>query len=150
MVRFYSLITRLESGEKMSAQPANTSIKVYRAIRSYRAHDAHTTIANRIKRLAPLEMSIPGREGAFTKYLARNTGVSDFSPYMGPASITAVRGYPIAIGTAPQVSYVNAQGNMVGIGFSFTIGQDKFITNTEAGLSRDLHKDARALTPDLA
>ena len=108
------------------------------------------SIANRIKRLAPLEMSIPGREGAFTKYLARNTGVSDFSPYMGPASITAVRGYPIAIGTAPQVSYVNAQGNMVGIGFSFTIGQDKFITNTEAGLSRDLHKDARALTPDLA
>lgn len=133
----------------MSAQPANTSIKVYRAIRSYRAHAAHTTIANRIKRLAPLVMSVPGREGAFVQVVARDSDVSDFSPYMGEARTTALRGYPVVIGTASQVSFENAQGNMAGIGFSFTIGQDKFITNTEAGLTRDLHKDARALTPDL-
>jgi hypothetical protein len=134
----------------MSAQPANTSIKVYRAIRSYRAHAAHTTIANRIKRLAPLVMSVPGREGAFTQVVARDTNVTDFSPYMGEARVTALRGYPVVIGTAPQVSYQNAQGNLPGIGFSFQIGQDKFITNTEAGLAGDLHKDARALSPDLA
>jgi len=133
----------------MSAQPANTSIKVYRAIRSYRAHDAHTTIANRIKRLAPLVMSIPGREGAFTQVVARDSDVSDFSSFMGEARVSAVRGYPVVIGTAPQTSFVNAQGNLAGIGFGFQIGQDKFITNTEAGLTRDLHKDARALTPDV-
>ena len=133
----------------MSAQPANTSIKVYRSIRSYRAHDAHTTIANRIKRLAPLVMSVPGREGAFVKVEARSTAVSDFSPYMGEARVTAVRGYPVVIGNVSQVSFENAQGNMAGIGFSFSIGQDKFITNTEAGLTGDLHKDARALTPDV-
>lgn len=134
----------------MSAQPANTSIKVYRAIRSYRAHAAHTTIANRIKRLAPLVMSVPGREGAFVQVAARDANVSDFSPYMGEARVTALRGYPVVIGAASQVSYQNAQGNLPGIGFSFQIGQDKFITNTEAGLAGDLHQDARDLVPDVA
>ncbi len=133
----------------MSAQPANTSIKIYRSIRSYRAYAAHTSVANRIKSLAPLVMSVPGREGVFTKIEARDTNVSDFSPYMGEARTTAVRGYPVVIGVAPQVSYNNAQGNLAGIGFGFQIGQDKFLTNTEAGLTRDLHKDVRALSADV-
>lgn len=139
----------LERGEVMSAQPANTSIKIYRAIRSYRAHAAHTSIANRIKRLAPLVVSVPGREGVFTQVTARDTNVTDFSSYMGPASATATRGFPVVIASAPQVSFANAQGNMSGVGFAFQIGQDKFLTNTEAGLSGDLHQEARDLTPDV-
>jgi len=141
------VVSTFEKGDLMSAQPANTSIKIYRAIRSYRAHDAHTSIANRIKRLATLQMSIPGREDKFTEIVARDTNVTDFSPYMGEARATATRGYPVVIGTAAQVSYINAQGNLPSVGFGFQIGQDKFITNTEAGLTGDLHQDARDLTP---
>jgi len=93
-------------------------------------------------------MSIPGRED-LVEVKTRDTSVSDFSSYMGEARVTATRGYPIVVGLRDQVSLANAQGNMPGIGFAFKIGQDSFITNTDAGLVRDLHQDGRKLAPDV-
>jgi len=132
----------------MSAQPANTQIKVFRTLRSYRRADRQETIAALTKRLRPQVMSIPGRED-LVEVKTRDASVSDFSSYMGEARTTAVRGYPIVIGLRDQVSLAQAQGNLPNIGFSFKIGQDQFIQNTETGLSGDLHQDGRDLTPDI-
>ncbi len=132
----------------MSAQPANTSIKVFRTIRSYRQVNRHDSIASLTKRLRPQVMSIPGRED-LVEVQTRDTSVSDFSSYMGEARTTFGRGYPIVIGLRGQVSVANAQGNIPDIGFGFQIGQDRFLQNSEAGLTGDLHSDARALTADV-
>lgn len=132
----------------MAAQPANTDITVFRTIRSFRQALRHESVAALIKRLRPLVMSIPADE-ILVGVLTRDTTVSDMSPYMGQASATANRGFPIVVGLLGQVSFANAQTNIPAIDFAFQIGQDKFLLNTVVGLTRDLHQDARDLTPDL-
>jgi hypothetical protein len=132
----------------MASQPANTTIKVFRTLRSYRRADRQEAIASLTKRLRPQVMSVPGRED-LVEVEARDTAVSDFSSYMGEARTSASRGYPVVIGLRDQVSLANAQGNLTEIGFAFKIGQDQFLENTEAGLTRDLHTDARALAADV-
>lgn len=133
----------------MSAQPANTEIRVHRTIRSYRDMHRHESVAALIKRLRPLVMSIPAGE-ILVEVKSRDTSVSDFSTYMGEARHNAGRGFPIVVGLKDQVSFANAQTNLTDIDFAFQIGHDKFLANTVAGLTRDLHQDARDLTPDVA
>lgn len=132
----------------MSAQPANTDIKVYRTIRSYRQALRHESVAALIKRLRPLVMSIPANE-ILVGVLTRDTTTKDFSPYMGEARHNASRGFPIVVGLLSQTSFANAQTNVPDVDFAFQIGQDKFLKNVAAGLTGDLHSDARDLTPDL-
>lgn len=132
----------------MASQPANTTISVFRRIRSYRQMHRHESVAALIKRLRPLVMSIPADE-ILVEVKSRDTAVADFSPYMGEARHNATRGFPIVIGLKDQTSFSNAQTNITEVDFAFQIGHDKFLTNTTAGLTRDLHQDARDLTPDL-
>lgn len=132
----------------MAAQPANTDIQVFRRIRSFRQMHRHESVAALIKRLRPLVMSIPADE-ILVEVKTRDTTVADFSPYMGEARHTFGRGFPIVIGLKDQVSFANAQTNIANIDFGFQIGHDKFLNNTVAGLSGDLHEDARGLTPDV-
>ncbi len=132
----------------MAAQPANTDIKVYRTVRSFRQMHRHESVAALIKRLRPLVMSVPADE-ILVEVKSRDTSVVDMSPYMGEARHNAGRGFPIVIGLKSQVSFANAQTNMADVDFAFQIGHDKFITNTAVGLAGDLHQDARDLTPDL-
>jgi len=132
----------------MAAQPANTQILVYRALRSFRQAHRHESVAALIKRLRPLVMSIPAQE-ILVGVEARDTDVADFSPYMGEARHNAGRGFPIVIGLVDQTSFANAQANITGVDFGFQVGSDWFLTNTTAGLTRDLHQDARDLTPDM-
>ena len=132
----------------MASQPANTDIKVYRTIRSYRQMHRHDSVAALIKRLRPLVMSVPAQE-ILVEVKTRDASVKDMSPYMGEARHTASRGFPIVIGLKGQVSFSNAQTNITSVDFAFQIGHDKFVSNTVAGLTRDLHEDARALTADM-
>lgn len=132
----------------MAAQPANTDIQVFRRIRSFRQMHRHESVAALIKRLRPLVMSIPADE-ILVEVKTRDTTTADFSPYMGEARHNAGRGFPIVIGLKDQVSFANAQTNLTAIDFGFQIGHDKFLNNTVAGLVRDLHEDARGLTPDV-
>jgi len=132
----------------MSAQPANTDIKVYRTVRAYRQAHRHESVGALIKRLRPLVMSIPAEE-ILVEVKARDTSVHDMSPYMGEARHNASRGFPIVVGLRGQVSFANAQSNMADVDFAFQIGHDKFIANTAAGLTGDLHDSARDLTADL-
>jgi|3_EtaG_2_1085321.scaffolds.fasta_scaffold00152_16 hypothetical protein len=132
----------------MAAQPANTDIQVFRRIRSFRQMHRHESVAALIKRLRPLVMSIPADE-ILVEVKTRDTTTADFSPYMGEARHNATRGFPIVIGLKDQVSFANAQTNITEIDFGFQIGHDKFLSNTVAGLTRDLHEDTRGLTPDV-
>lgn len=132
----------------MSAQPANTDIKVFRTIRSYRQAHRHESVAALIKRLRPLVQSVPAHE-ILVEVKSRDTNVVDFSSYMGEARHNATRGFPIVVGLTAQVSLANAQSNIADVDFAFQIGGDKFLTNTTAGLTGDLHQEARDLSPDL-
>ncbi len=131
----------------MSAQPANTDIKVYRTVRAQRQPLWHDSVASLIKRLRPLVMSIPGEE-IRVGVLSRDTTTADFSPYMGEARHNATRGFPIVIGLNKQVSFATAQTALPDVDFAFQIGQDRFIKNTAVGLDGDMHDDARDLTAD--
>ena len=128
----------------MAAQPANTDIRVHRTLRSQRVMLWHSSVAALIKRLRPLVMSIPGDE-VLVEVLTRDTNVVDFSPYMGEARHTASRGFPIVVGLKPAVSLEDAQEGIPDVDFAYQIGGDVFLKNTAAGLSGDLHGDARAL-----
>ena len=132
----------------MSGQPANTDISIYRTVRAYRQDLRHESVEALIKRLRPLVMSVPGRE-VLTGVLYRDTAVTDFSPYMGQASVTATRGFPIVIGIFPTVTFAEAQEGLTDIDFAFTIGGDRFLHNTAAGLpAEDLQGDLRTLYAD--
>lgn len=125
----------------MSAQPLNTEIKVYRTVRSYRNQRRHESVEAIIKRLRPLIMSIPSHE-LLTEVKAYDTTKKDFS-------VWGRNGQPIVIGPKDDVTYAEAQEGMAAVDFAFTIGADKFITNTEAGLTGDLQDDLRDLDPNL-
>jgi hypothetical protein len=88
-------------------------------------------------------MSVPGQE-ILVGVLARDTTVSDFSPYCGEARFGASRGFPIVVGLYKVESFASAQENLPGIDFAFQIGSDMFLTNTQANLTRDLQADLRA------
>lgn len=132
----------------MAAQPANTNIKVYLAVRAQRQIHRHDSVAAIIKNLRPLVMSIPGAE-ATVGVLTRDTSVSDMSPYMGEARFGASRGFPIVVGALPQLSFSAAQTGLADADFAFQIGSDWFIKTTEAGLDNDMHQDLRDISRDL-
>ena len=140
----------------MSAQPANTSISVYRNVRSYRQALRHEAVAALTKRLRPLIMSIPGEE-ILVGVLTRDTALQDFSPYCGqacyhptdPITGQAGRGFPIVVGLYKVKTFASAQEHLPGIDLAFQIGSDKFLANVHTALVRDLQGDLRnnALVP---
>ena len=132
----------------MSAQPANTSISIFRALRTQRQILRSDSVAAIIKRLRPLLLVKPGEEIS-VGVLKRDTTTKDFSPYMGSASYNAkdqqgnYRGFPIVVGLLPTVSFAAAQtlggpdllateGDPIKVDFAFTIGGDKFLKATSA------------------
>ena len=121
----------------MSAQPLNTSISVFRTIRTQRDIRRSDSVAAIIKKLRPLLAVKPGEEIG-VGVLTRDTATKDFSPYMGQASSGATRGFPIVIGLLPVATFAQAQAlgrNTDGkdnslstlADFAFQIGTDKFI-----------------------
>lgn len=132
----------------MAAQPANTDINVFLALRSFRRADRHESVAALIKRLRPLVMAIPGEE-ILVEVKARDTATKDFSSYCGEARHNATRGFPIVIGLKDQVSLAQAATDLSDVDFAFQIGENWFIRNTEAGLDGDLYADAQALSADI-
>lgn len=126
----------------MAAQPANTEIKVYRTVRSFRQTHRHESVAALIKRLRPLVMSVPGQE-ILVEVKSRDTNVVDMSPYMGEARHNASRGFPIVVGLKASVPFSGAQTSLTDVDFAFQVGQDQFLSNTSVGLDGDLHQDLR-------
>lgn len=126
----------------MSSQPANSTISIFRTVRSYRKALRHEAIAALTKRLRPLIMSVPGEE-TLVGVLARDTTVQDFSPYCGEARFGAGRGFPIVVGLYQVKTFATAQENLPSIDFAFQIGSDLFLHNVASGLDQDLQGDLR-------
>lgn len=127
----------------MAAQPLNTSISIYRTVRSKREAVRHESIAAITKRLRPLIMVVPGEED-LVEVKTRDTSVADFSPYMGEARHDASRGFPIVIGLKDTVTFTSAL-SIADTDFFLQVGADRFITNTADGLDGDLFGDLAAL-----
>lgn len=123
----------------MSAQPLNTSISVFRTIRTQRNILRNDSVAAIIKHLRPLVTIVPGGETT-VGVLARDTTTKDFSPFMGQASYGSGRGFPIVIGTLKQLSFADAQANIASADFAFQIGSDLFLKSSPA--SADLFGQA--------
>ncbi len=132
----------------MSAQPANTSISVFRNVRTQRNIVRHDSVAAIIKHLRPLVAVKPGEE-INVGVLTRDSNVSDFSPYMGQAAAGATRGFPVVIGVLPTATFGQLQGISTAdtvADFAFQIGSDKFVAATAATLSsEDLFAEAKAI-----
>ena len=132
----------------MSAQPLNTSISVFRTVRTQRNILRNDSVAAIIKHLRPLVTIVPGGEIS-VGVLSRDASTKDFSPYMGQASYGSGRGFPIVIGTLKQLSFADAQANIASADFAFQIGSDFFIKSASAlNASADLFgeaADAKAL-----
>ena len=127
----------------MAAQPANTSINVFRNVRAFRAAHRHEAVAALTKHLRPLYMSVPGEEN-LVGVLTRDTTVADFSPFMGEGRFGATRGFPIVVGVLTAKPFDHAQEGITGVDFAITIGADKFLTHAVGSLAtRDLHADLR-------
>ena len=120
----------------MSAQPLNTSISVYRSLRTRRNISRYDSVAAIIKNLRPLVLVVPGQE-INAGVLTRDTSVTDCSPYMGQAAAGADRGFPVVVGLLNQMTLTTGLDNITGEDFAFQIGSDKFLKNTSAtvGLS---------------
>lgn len=123
----------------MSAQPLNTSISVFRTIRTQRNILRNDSVAAIIKHLRPLVTIVPGGETT-VGVLARDTTTKDFSPFMGQASYGSGRGFPIVIGTLKQLSFADAQAHIASADFAFQIGSDLFLKSSPA--SADLFGQA--------
>lgn len=124
------------------SQPLNSTISVYRTVRAFREAHRQDSVASLTKRLRPLVMSVPGEE-VLVGVLSRDTTLEDFSPYCGEARHDATRGFPIVVGLFDRKTFEAAQEGITGIDFAFTIGADKYLKPSAAGLTRDLHADLR-------
>jgi hypothetical protein len=114
----------------MSAQPANTSISVFRSLRTQRNILRHDSVAAITKRLRPLLLVKPGEEN-LVGVVNRDTAVSDFSPFMGQAAAGATRGFPIVVELLDTATFAQGQ-EITGADYAFQIGSDKFIKTSVA------------------
>jgi hypothetical protein len=125
----------------MASQPLNATIAVYRTVRAQREPDRHESIKNITGHLRGLILVDPGNE-IRTRVVARDTAVTDFSPYMGHASALATRGMPVVVGVQARKDF-NVVEQLTGIDFPVEIGADKFVQEDSTNVGGDLHQDAR-------
>ena len=130
----------------MASQPLNTTISVYRRVRSQREAQRHDSIKNITDRLRRLILVDPGNE-IRTSVVKRDTAVTDFSTYMGQASALAGtgRGHPIVVGVQARKDF-SVVTQLTGINFPVEIGSDKFVEDDAAHVGSDLHRSARNTT----
>ena len=121
----------------MSAQPANTEIKIFQRVRSQRQQYRHDSVENITKRLRPLVMSVPAHE-ILSEVKTRDTTLKGFTPYTRD-------GFPIVIGAKDYVNFADAQEQLPDVDFAIQIGSDKFLQNADTtdGLEANIQGDLR-------
>lgn len=126
---------------RKASQPLNSEIQVFRRLRTYRQAVRHESVKNITHKLRPLVFSVPGEE-VRTEVKSRDTNVADFSSYMGEASASATRGFPVVIG-AKEVKDFKTVERLTGIDFPVEIGADKFVQDAPATPGSDLFGELR-------
>jgi len=128
----------------MASQPLNAQISVFRRVRSQREPQRHDSIKNITHKLRRLILVDPHNE-IRTRYVSRDSAVTDFSTYMGEARGLATRGHPIVVGVQARKDFSVVQ-QLTGIDFPVEIGHDRFVQEDSANVGGDLHQDARDTT----
>jgi len=126
------------------AQPLNNTISIYYRLRGEREASRHDTIKNIIGDLKALTLIVPGQE-VRTEVVARDTTVSDMSPYMGQAAAGATRGMPVVVGVQQLKDFSLIQ-NLTGVDFPVVVGRDKLVQYDSDHVSEDLYGNARDLS----
>ena len=113
----------------MSNQPANSSIKIYRAVRAQREYRLTDTVKTKTAGLRAFSVVVPGAENHKSMALTRDNslGISDYDR----------TGRPIVVGARGDTSLdtiLDADSGLDGIGFPVRVGNDLIITNSETGV----------------
>ena len=122
----------------MASQPANSTIKVYRALRGQRALVRNESLKAFSGNMRPLFLQVPGEEVPATEY-AYDTSRKGVTPYDRA-------GLPIVVTLRATKSWATAT-SLSGVAIAQQVGPDKLVTNTATGLASatnsDLHKKAQ-------
>ena len=121
-----------------AAQNLNTAILTHRTVRSYRDIKLGRSVFQTFQRVATLEMATPGEEGRTTLATRDATVTVD-------TSIGGRSGLPIVRYERALTSYDTAVTSVSGLNFPIRVGQDKFLENTDAAVTNDLHADVLAV-----
>ena len=121
-----------------AAQNLNTGILTHRSVRSYRDLKLGRSVFQTFQRVATLQMAVPGEEGR-TTLATMAAGVTTDTSIGGRSGLPVVR-YERAL-----TSYDTAVTSVSGLNFPIRIGQDKFLENTDAAVTNDLHANLRAV-----
>ena len=115
----------------MASQPANSTILVHRRIRAYRQDLRHNSIKDLTMRMRPLIMSVPSEEVLVTE--SRDAVVTD-----------AFRnGHPVVRSLREVTTFEEAAEGISGLNLPIRIGRDRFLENSDANVTNDLHQDLR-------
>lgn len=118
-----------------NSQPANSTISVYRRVRTQRRDERHDSVKSVLSPgLRTLELVAPGEETR----IVRNYDASFKTDRYW-------RGHQVYVNNRTVPTYANAVAGIANIEVPFQIGRDKFFGNVEASLDNDLHADARAV-----
>ena len=113
----------------MASQPLNTSISVFRQLRSERDGRRQESVKAITDHLRALLLQVPGQEIPAVVNLTLQAGTSGETSYNRA-------GRPLVVGVR-QAKDFQTVNSLTGVDFFVEIGQDRFIQNTAAGLASD-------------
>jgi len=117
-----------------SSQPLNSTITVYRRLRTQRQDERHDSVRSILAPgFRPLAAVVPGEEVKVVRTF--NAVVSD----------RYFRGHPVYVSNRAVVDYNNVVTNVSGIEIPFQIGRDKFVNKDATNVGDDLFGEAQAL-----
>lgn len=122
----------------MASQPANSTIRVYRALRGQRSLLRNESLKAISGNMRALILQVPGEEVPATDY-SYDTTRKGVTPYDRA-------GLPIVVSVRATKTWETAT-SLTGVDIARQIGPDKIVTNTADGLTSatnsDLHKAAQ-------
>lgn len=126
----------------MGAQPLNTTITVFRRIRSYRDNRRHTSIKHLTTPFDTELVSVPNEEVQVleTRDASFRTDAFRF-------------GHPVVVGPRDPCTVVELYAGVSGLDFPVRLPgnpRELQIQNTEAAVENDLYADARGVCPGKA
>lgn len=126
----------------MASQPANSTISVFRRVRSQRDLPFHRSTFETFQRVNPQVMVVPGQEHLGVTE-TRET-LPDGAAILDTSLITArAQGLPIVRYTQSAPTLEEAAESISGLNFPVRIGQDAFLEKSSANVADDLHQELR-------
>ena len=124
-----------------SAQPLNTTISVFRRLRSYKDNRRHTSIKHLTTPFETDLVSVPGEEVLVTE--TRDANITDAFRF----------GHPVVIAPRSPATLAEIYAGVAGLDFPVRLPgnpREVQIQNTSSNVTNDLYGDAQAVQAGLA